>query len=129
MFDKATRNKLRFESPKGLLSVEDLWDLPLTAKNGGASLDNLAKGLSRKLKDTETESFVLKTVKVDSSLQLSFDIVKHIIDIRLGEVEKAEVSRVAKEKKQRIQAIIAQKQDEQLKGASLEELQELANSL
>ena len=31
MFQKASRLKLRFDSPKGLLSVEDLWDLPLTS--------------------------------------------------------------------------------------------------
>lgn len=33
MFDKVTRLKLRFESNKGLLSVEQVWDLSLTALN------------------------------------------------------------------------------------------------
>lgn len=43
MFIKASRTKLRFESPKGLLSVEDLWDLPLISTMGKANLDDIAK--------------------------------------------------------------------------------------
>ena len=33
MFTKASRLKLRFQSPAGLLSSEDLWDLPLTSNS------------------------------------------------------------------------------------------------
>ena len=33
MFEKAARLKLRFTSPSGVVSVEDLWDLSLTRLN------------------------------------------------------------------------------------------------
>ena len=36
IFETAARNKVRFESSKGLVTVEDLFDAPLTSKNGGA---------------------------------------------------------------------------------------------
>lgn len=129
MFEKASRLKVRFETPKGLVSAEDLWDIPLTAKNGGASLDNIARDLNRKLKETETESFVVKTPKADEVLQLKFDIVKHVIDVRLADAEKAATARAAKEKKDKILSLIAKKQDEKLEGTPLEELQKLADSL
>jgi len=129
MFEKASRLALRFITPKGSLSVEDLWDLPLTAANAGTSLDNIAKGLYRQLKEADTESFVVKAKKSDEILQLKFDIVKHIIEIRLAENERASAKKEAKEKKQKILSIIAQKQDEKLLGSSLEDLQKLADSL
>ena len=45
IFMKATQKKLRFDSTQGLLTVEDLWDLPLTGTNKKANLDDIAIGL------------------------------------------------------------------------------------
>lgn len=33
IFEQASRQKLRFETSAGKLSIEDLWDLPLTSNN------------------------------------------------------------------------------------------------
>ena len=33
IFEQAARQAFRFESPKGFLTVEDLWNLPLTQRN------------------------------------------------------------------------------------------------
>jgi hypothetical protein len=129
MFEEAVRFKIRFDTIKGSLSVEDLWDLPLTTANGGLSLDNLARELSRKLKDTETESFVVKPAKADEVLQLKFSIIKHVIDVLLAEKDAAKNAAENREKKRRILDIIAQKQDEKLASASLEELTAMADSL
>jgi hypothetical protein len=129
MFEKTTRLKLRFDSPKGQLSVEELWDLPLTARNGGASLDNIARAASRTLKETAEESFVVKTAKSDAILQLRFDVVKHIIDVKIAEAEATAAAADKREKKQKLLALIADKQDEQLKGTSLEDLQKMVDAL
>ena len=45
MFEKASRLKLRFSTSIGMLSAEDLWDLPLSSRNGTANLDDVARNL------------------------------------------------------------------------------------
>ena len=52
MFEKATRLKLRFETVRGYVTTEDLWDIPLSAVNGFC-LDTIAKNLNKKLKELE----------------------------------------------------------------------------
>lgn len=128
MFDKASRLKLRFQTPAGQLSVEDLWDLPLSSATGKANLDNVAKELWQKLKQNDVPSFVARATGTDDVTQLKFDVVKHIIDIRLAESDQASAAKANKEKKQQILAIIAQKQNEALGAKSIDELTKLAES-
>lgn len=129
MFEKISRIKLRFETSQGMLTVEDLWDIPLTSARGRANLDDIARDLSKKLKDTETESFVVKVPKADEATQLAFDLVKHVIEVRLAENEAAQLAKTNKEKKQRILALIAKKENEQDEGRSLEDLRAEAEAL
>lgn len=122
IFEKAARIKLRFDTGRGLLFAEDLFDLPLTSKTGRVNLDDIARGFHKKLRSNDDVSFVETESKSDETVQLSFDIVKHVIDVKLEEnrLEREKTARA--EKKQRILAIMADKEDESLKGRSLEEL-------
>ena len=126
MFEKATRLKLRFPSQKGFLTVEDLWDLPLTGK---VSLDNIAKQLNKEIKDSSEESFVIKKTEKNSILELKFELVKYIIKVKLSEIETAEKAKVLKEKKQKIMELIQEKENESLKSKSLEDLQKMLDDL
>jgi hypothetical protein len=74
-------------------------------------------------------SFVVKDRKSDSVVQLKFDIIKHIIEVRLAENEANAKARQNGEQKQRILQLIADKQDEALKGKSLEELHTMITEL
>jgi hypothetical protein len=125
MFIKASRIKLRFESPKGLLTVEDLWDLPLTSATGKANLDDIAKAAFQSLKGSEVTSFVVREVTADPTVQLRFDIAKHIIDTRLAENAAANLAAVNKERKQQFAELIARKRLEQDASKSIEELEAL----
>lgn len=130
MFQLATRKKIRFESPQGNLTIEDLWEIPLTTNQKGiANVDDIAKSLFKQLKDNNNESFVIKNKPVDNTLQLKFDLIKHIIDVRLADAEIAATAKANKDKKQQLLAIIATKENEQLLGSSLEELRKMAESL
>jgi hypothetical protein len=129
MFEQATRQKFRFESVKGLLSVEDLWDLPLSSNVGKASLDEVAKSIYQKVQSADNVSFVKKTTDVNAVEVMKLDIVKHIIAIRIKEQEEAATARENKAKKDRILAIMADKQDENLRNASLDDLKKMLESL
>ncbi|QVW27179.1 hypothetical protein [Escherichia phage vB_EcoM-ZQ1] len=121
MFDKATRMKLRFESNKGLLSVEQVWDLSLTA------LNEMAKGLSRQVKAAETdeEDFIGTKSNVDSELQLRFDVVKHIIGVKLKERDDSREAAERKANNQIILELIQRKKQQELESKSVEELEAL----
>lgn len=133
LFVAAARQKLRFESSKGALTVEDLWDIPLTGAGRGAllNLDDIARGLHRQLKEFDGDvSFVRPVARsVSHELQLKFDVVKFVIDTKVDERDVAQAAAEKAEKKQKILAIIAQKQDQALAGASVEDLQRMLGEL
>lgn len=130
MFEKATRQKLRFNSSKGLLTVEDLWDLPLTSTTGKPNLDDIAKSLNREIREGDGEtSFVEPTSPKNTTTQLAFEIVKHVIAVRIAERNAAADAQKKRETKQKIMEIIENKQNEALAGKSLEELQAMVQSM
>lgn len=124
MFEKAVRLKLRFDSPQGALSVEDLWDLPLTSNRvNRANLNDVAKEISRQLKASGEEDFVTPQSGPDEVLQLKLDIVKSIIHTIQAENAEARAKAERVAKKERLLELISKKQDQILEGKSLEELQ------
>lgn len=125
IFERATKAKLRFDSPRGRLTVEDLWDLPLT---GAVSLDNIYKAVNRQVKEAQEESIVNPTT-ASTKLNLQLDIIKHIVEVKMEERDKAKEAIENKEKKQRILAALADKEEESLKGKSPEELKAMLKDL
>jgi len=117
MFEKASRIKLRFKANVGLVSVEDLWDLTLT------SLDSIAKDLNKQIKAESEESFITVKSKSNAALELGFEIVKHIIKVKLEEAEVKKLAAEKKAQKQKIMGLIEEKKDQALSAKSLEELQ------
>jgi hypothetical protein len=132
IFEQASRLQLRWESPKGLLTVEDLWTLPLSSVNKDkANLDAIAVALYRKTRDgAETISFVNPMTDPDKGEdQLRLEIARHIITVRQEENRIAADAKKRSETKQRVLEIIAQKEGEALSGKSIEELRAFAASL
>lgn len=131
IFELASRLGIRFASPKGPLTVEDLWNLPLQSNTGKANLDDIAKDIYRTIKERgEVISFVAPATNEKSEEgELALAIVKRIIEVRVAERDAESQKRKRAEEKQKILALIADKQDEALKGKSLEELQAMVNAL
>lgn len=123
LFEIASKNKYRFQSPKGNLTTEDLWDLPLTSKTTKMCLDDLAKGIHKQLKDTSTISFVLPKTHGDKELETKLEIIKHIIAVRMEEADARTKARENKQKRDQILSLIDDKKNEELKKKSIEELE------
>lgn len=125
IFELASRKKFRFDTSKGQVTVEDLWDLPLTSTTNRPNLDDIAKDLYKQMKEDKEVSFVKSSAAVSADFNLikaKFDIVKTIIDVKLAEADAAKKAKAVKEKNQRILELIAQKDDEALASKSREEL-------
>lgn len=116
IFEKASKRKLRFITSAGNLSVEDLWDLPLT--NSSASLNNVAKAVNKNLKSSVEEDFVEDKPEPNILDTLRLDILKRIIEVRKANIEKAEKAAETKARNQRILALLDEKADDKLKGKS-----------
>lgn len=128
LFEQATRNKLRFESTKGPLSVEQVWDAPLTSRNG-FSLDDIAKQAKRELDALSEESFVEQVSPLKSVAVLKLEVVKHIISVKLSEKEAASKRAERAELRQQLTQALAEKQSDAIKNMSTEEIQKRLKEL
>ena len=129
MFEKATRQALRFPSNRGLLTTEQLWELPLQSKTG-LDLNNVAKSVNTELKGATEEDFVNTRANPEKTrLELMMEIVKHIIATKQAENEAQRTTAEKRAKRQQLLEIMAEKQNEGLKGLSVEDLQKQIDAL
>lgn len=124
MFEKASRLKLRFETNRGILSAEDLWDLTLQ------HLNKIAKDYHRELKEAEETDFLNdRTTAKDKVTQLKFEIVKYILDTKKGEKEAKERLAEKQAEKEKLLAILERAENRELENLSKEELIKKINEL
>ena len=121
MYKQAAKLKLRFSTNRGLVSVEQLFELSMT------DIANAIKAVKKILKTTDDDelAFLESTRTVDVENQLRFNILK---DVYLTKKEENEAARTAFENKefnQKILAIIADKEEDSLKGKSIDELKSM----
>jgi hypothetical protein len=123
MFEYATRNKLRFASPRGELSVEQLWDMPLRSKDD-FNLDGVARSANRALKAAVEESFVeTQKTAAQARLENTLEVVKYIIGVKLAEEAEAKKAADNRTEKEKLLKILAEKQDGKLSELSEKEIQ------
>lgn len=122
IFEQATRKALRFPSNRGELSVEQLWSLPLTSKSG-FDLDSVARSVNGMLKSVTEDSFVTtRENPAKSSYELQLDVVKHVIAVKLAEEAENKAASTRRARKAQLMELLAQKEQEELKGKTKEEI-------
>lgn len=117
MYKKAAQLQLRFDTEKGRVSVEDLFSLSLPI------LNNTAKALRKKVKESEEEDFLGETNKVSEEDKLKFDIVVDVINTLKKARQDAQDVQSRKARRQEILAELETRQKEGLKTRSDEDLQ------
>lgn len=117
MYKEASKQKMRFQTSKGLLSVEQLWDLDLE------TLDALAVSLEENYKAGKGKSFLSKKTIKDKTVKLQFDIVLDVLQSKAEESDALTIAKENKEHNNKIIALIKDKKDESLKNMSVEELE------
>ena len=127
MFEQASRLKLRFSSVRGELAVEQLWDVPLRSKDD-FNLNKVAQAVNHQLESSQEENFV-DVKKADSIVKLKFDLVKHIIDVKLDEEETLKQRAANRVEREKLLRILAEKQEGKLTDLSEKELQRRINAL
>ena len=118
IFEYAAENKLRFPY-KGSISTEDLYDL------GVEELDMIFKTLNREVKKSNEESLLAKKSDADTKLNVKIEIIKKIVAKKLAEIEESKNAIMKKHKNEKIMELIAQKQDENLRSLSIDELKKM----
>lgn len=117
MYKEAIKAKLTFSSQRGLLSVQDLFDLRLT------DLDTIAKDLNRKLKvETDEESFISTKSTLADTLTAKLDIVKDVIKDKMAEEESRKNAAAKRAERANLLNLIAEKEQEDMKSKSVADL-------
>jgi hypothetical protein len=123
IFELAAVTKLRFQTTKGYVTTEDLYDLNLQ------TLNRIAKAVNKELKSAEEEDFIDEPSKTDKVNTLRLDLLKHVIKVKKDAQEAAVNASKKKAEIAKLKELIAEKKDAALKDQSLDELQEQLKQL
>ena len=121
-FEIAIRNKYRFPY-KGMITVEDLWDLSVT------QLDGIFKTLNAQIKQEKEESLLTTKSASEAELDNKIAIIRYVVATKQAEAEKARKAKETKAETQKILDIIGRKQDAELENMSIEELYARLNAM
>ena len=121
MYKQASRMGLRVQTNRGILSIEQLWQL------NQSDLSSTIKAVKKVLKknDDDELSFLEDSKVVDIENQLRFDILKDVYLTKKKESEELRDAAEIKSHNQKILSLIAEKQEGKLKEMTIEELEKL----
>ncbi len=122
IFELASRKQLRFISNKGTISTEDLWNMPLTSKNG-FDLDTIGAQVLADLDDLKSRSLVNTAPHPRApELDLKLALLKHVIAFK-QEANAAALAKAKKtEERNKLIDLLGKKQDAALDALSEDEI-------
>ena len=122
MYKQASQLKLRYPTSVGMVSTEQLWDLNQIQLSN--SIKAVKKALSKSEGDDEL-SFLGSEKIVDVENQLRFNVLKDVFLSKKKEAEELSSAAEDKAHNQKIDALIAEKQDGKMREMSIDDLEKL----
>jgi len=116
LFINASKTKMRFDTNKGSLPVEELWSFSLN------SLDDIAIAVNKKIKDSANESFISKKTNANTELEAKLEILKFIIATKQEEAAIKANDIAKKQEISMLKELLAEKHTEGLKQLSSDEI-------
>lgn len=129
LFRIAAKQKFRFESVRGDLTLEQLFDLPLTSRTG-FDLDTVARTVNNDLKAIGEESFVEPANNAGRlQLQRKLDLVKLVIAEKQAAAAAADARATKAARRQEILTAMEAARRNELGAKSPEELAKMLEEL
>lgn len=121
MYKQASQLKLRFATKVGQLTSEQLWDL--TLQQLSIEIKSAKKQIVKS--DDNELSFLEEGAKIDYVSQLKFDILKDVYLTKQQDANKAFKELEIKRHNNKIDALIAEKKDDNLRNMSIDDLEKM----
>mgnify|MGYP000911033029 CR=1 FL=1 len=130
LFEKATRERFRFPSSRGFLTVEQLWELPLQASNN-FDLDHVAKTIHNSIKSQGEESFVEpgSGSAAAKKMQEHLDVVIHVIGVKKADEAAAKAAAARRAERSRLLEVLHIRNQQELMAKSPAEIQAMLDAL
>lgn len=126
MYKIASRKKLRIQTNRGMLSVEQLWDL------SKEYIGELAKAIRKRINDQKGVTgdseldFLKPSAQTEETIdELTFRILKDIYQTLQADEDSARRLAAKRQRNRKLLEVIARKQDQELEGKSIEELEKM----
>ena len=121
MYKQASQLKLRFATKVGQLTSEQLWDL--TLQQLSIEIKSAKKQIIKS--DDNELSFLEEGAKIDYVSQLKFDILKDVYLTKQQDANKAFKELEIKRHNNKIDALIAEKKEDNLRNMSIDDLEKM----
>lgn len=121
MYKQASQLKLRFATKVGQLTSEQLWDL--TLQQLSIEIKSAKKQIVKS--DDNELAFLEEGAKIDYVSQLKFDILKDVYLTKQQDANKAFKELEIKRHNNKIDALIAEKKDDNLRNMSIDDLEKM----
>lgn len=121
-FEIASRKHYRYPY-NGMISTEDLWDLNM------AQLDSIFKKLKALSRQAQEESLLTTKTQEDVDTENKIDIIRYIVEYKQNLQKEAEMAMERKQQRARIEEILYERENADLRNKTPEELRAMLDEL